>query len=203
MSIMSLGEIVVNAVFGFSCSLDNFAVGASYGLSHVLVRHSDNVLVAIFNSVGTLLSVGAGDTIAQYLPELVAVFLGNGLLVVLGLYGVWEARKDTSKEKEEDKDDGGKHVGTRSWRVLSHKEALTLALALSISNLAGGVVAGISRMSMWMTTAAAFVFSFLNMWVGFNLGVYLRDALPVGHVNSVAGWLLVALGVYGMVSACL
>ena len=84
------------------------------------------------------------------------------------------------------------------WDFSGHidvKEALALALGLSINNIPNGIGAGMLGLNIYAMTAAVFITSIITIWIGICLG-----ELGVRWVGKsagiLAGVLLIFVGCY-------
>jgi len=168
-----------------SSNLDNLGVGVAYGVRGRHIRIVHNLLIALVSGGGTLLSMAGGEWINDYMSEEVADVLGASVMVLIGVLNTWHAiTGDTATG------DPGEGNGT-SWR-----EGLALAVSLTFNNLGGGLGAGISHVSIPLTTLLTVVGSVAAIAGGQRLG---RTALPMASRRTLAvasGLLIVAVGIY-------
>jgi putative Mn2+ efflux pump MntP len=71
-------------------NVDNFAVAIAYGVKKLRIDWLSNLLIALVSALGTILSMSVGTVISRYLPPPVANLLGSGVLIAIGLMGIWD-----------------------------------------------------------------------------------------------------------------
>lgn len=202
-------------LFAVSTSLDNFGVGVSYGLRNICVPLSVNVLVAFFNSCGTLISMLSGKGLLRFLNPSTADYIGASLLVGIGsliiIAEFYKKRAPTPPPAEEP----ARRRKTFFFRVfailedpfaagvicLDHitlKESFVLATALTLTNISTGIGGGMIGFSAALTTAAVFACSLLAVSAGVRLGHYSGAVTIKGFSGTASGLLLVFIGLYEM-----
>lgn len=83
----------------FSSNVDNFAVAVAYGVKKLRIGRLSNVLIALVSALGTLLSLSVGEVIGRYLSDQVANFLGSGVLIAIGIWGIWDTMERERKRQ--------------------------------------------------------------------------------------------------------
>ena len=199
-----------------SSSLDNLGTGVSYGLRNICIPLSLNLLIAIFNSSGTLLSMLFGKVISGILLPNIAGLLGDLLLMAIGIWILTAGfRKKgpeiafTSKPPEKTPAlkktffpmlsavlDDPFAAGILCSGKVGIKEGAVLAAALTLSNISTGIGAGMIGFNPGITTAAVFLCSLLAVSLGMNIGRYSGAAMIKGIADKASGLLLVFIGFY-------
>ena len=98
-------HLLSSFVLCFSSNVDNFAVAVAYGVKKLRIGVLSNCLIALVSALGTLLSLSVGAVIERYLPDPVANVIGSGVLIAIGVLGIWdtlerEKKRNTSKLRE-------------------------------------------------------------------------------------------------------
>lgn len=199
-----------------STSLDNLGTGVSYGLRNVCIPLSINLLIAIFNSSGTLLSMLFGKVVSGVLRPNAAGLLGDVMLIAIG---IWIFIAGVRKKGPEMPFAPGSPEETPALKktffsmlsaVLNDpfvagilcsgkvriKEGAILAAALTLSNISTGIGAGLLAFNPILTTAAVFVCSILAVSLGMNIGRYSSAIMIKGIAEKASGLLLVFIGFY-------
>ncbi|GAP94847.1 manganese efflux pump [Leptolyngbya sp. NIES-2104] len=83
----------------FSSNVDNFAVAVAYGVKNLRIGRLSNLLIALVSALGTLLSLSVGEVIGRYLSDQVANFLGSGVLIAIGIWGIWDTLERERKRQ--------------------------------------------------------------------------------------------------------
>jgi putative sporulation protein YtaF len=197
-----------------SSNLDNIGVGTSYGVRKINIPIASNLLIAVVTATGTFLSVILGQSVYLFISKEMAGLLGGGIIVVAGLWVVFQERfmhrvQEPSQAepivKARCSNYGFRHIVqildnpiVADWDFSGHidrKEALALALALTINNIPNGVGAGMLGLNVYALTAVVFVVSIITIWLGIYLGKL--GMRWMGRFTGVLGGvLLICVGFY-------
>jgi putative sporulation protein YtaF len=188
--------------------VDNFAVAIAYGIKRIRIGILSNFIIAIFSCVGTYCSMTIGAVIARFLSHELANILGSGVLVVIGIWGIWDAIKTEREEKRKKKQSSPNELSYNTFineperadrdksRVIDVKESITLAFALTINNVAGGVGAGLSGLDIFLTTYLTFVLSIAAIFFGYFLGARFAARMSGKWTGILSGCLIISIGIY-------
>lgn len=159
----------------FASSIDNLAVGLSYGVRKVRIGFGANLLIAAicfgFSMAGILFGEWIGQILPGELPDIVGA-------VLLFLIGVRILLLMAPRGKNSDKSGTGQRPPT-SWlsKVLALEsgkvgvfEAIVLGVALSANALANAVGAGLLHMPPIAIALTASIGSLATIAVGTALG---------------------------------
>jgi putative Mn2+ efflux pump MntP len=173
-----------SAILLAMCSnVDNLGVGVAYGLRGRGFRIAHTLLIAGVSGAATLASMAAGEWINDFMPEPRANLIGSGLLVLVGLQGFVHALRETGRRLV-------------SERETTSREAAVLAVALSLNNVGSGLGAGISHVSIPVTTALTVAGSVAALVGGSRLGRQTTPALSQRSLGIAAGVIVAAVGFY-------
>lgn len=185
-----------------SSNLDNIGVGASYGVRMINIPFSSNFLIAVVSATGTFLSIFLGQSVYLFMSKGMDGLIGGGIIIVAGLWVVFQDkcmhRVMKPREAElivetEPSRYRFRHIAQVLDNPIDVKEALALALGLTINNIPNGVGAGILGLNIFAMTAVVFVASIVTIWLGIYLGKL--GVRWVGRYASVlAGVLLIIVG---------
>ena len=221
MSIHILSSVIISV----SSNIDGFAVAVAYGIKKVRISSSANLLIAIISSLGTFLSMSIGEMISGYLPRSVANTLGSGVLITIGLWGIWETIREERKDRRSKTyDSQSSHIlrddflrqrpfdhgdfsyttyienpqkaDTDKSGVIDAKESIVLALSLTINNIGGGIGAGISGLSVPFVTALTFILSLLAIVIGYYLGNKFSAKTPKTLAGLLSSCLIILIEIY-------
>ncbi|TAL55832.1 sporulation membrane protein YtaF [Pandoraea sp.] len=197
-----------------SSNLDNIGVGTSYGVRKINIPIASNLLIAVVTATGTFLSIILGQTVCLFISRGTAGLLGGGIIVVAGLWVVFQERfmhgvREPSQAepilKARCSRYGLRHIVqildnpiVADWDFSGHidlREALALAFALTINNIPNGVGAGTLGLNAYAMTAAVFVVSIITIWLGIYFGKL--GVRWMGRFTGVLGGvLLICVGFY-------
>ncbi len=218
---MHISPILTIFLLAISCNLDNVGVGIAYGARGIGIPLASNVLIAVITAAGTGVCIVFGQQIFQVLPGEVGVILGAVLLIGMG---VWIIRQEIGERGHADQEVQpavpAQELAQQSWLrrlilVLQHpvladrdasghidlKESLLLSLALMLNNIPNGVGAGLLGLSTLLTTVMVGVLSILTFWVGIGLGRSVGIRWLGRHAGTLAGGLLIVIGLAEIVLA--
>ena len=97
-------ELQILAIFllALSSNLDNVGVGTSYGTRTINIPFSSNLLIAFITTIGTCLSMAAGNKISNFINPNISNAIGA---LMIGGTGVWVLIWEFSRP-DEDKSTG-------------------------------------------------------------------------------------------------
>ena len=203
--------LIASLLLGVSTNVDNLAVGAAYGVKRVRIGLAANLLIAFFNAAGTFLSMSAGRTVAGFFPESLGGTIGAGVIILVGLWGLFDAWR--ANDYPDEKQNAVIEMFCVGYicrypdvldvdhsRRIEFKEAFPLAMGLTITNLATGIGAGLAGLNTGFLTAVMFVFSMLGIWFGYGLGKTFSVFLTGKWPDIISGILLIGVGLYEVIS---
>ncbi len=191
-----------------SSSIDNLAVGVSYGVRDIRIPLAANLLIAaicfIFSELGILL----GQSIATLLPGKLPDLVGAILLLLIGLRILLLALPRQSRRQEPDRPATGWRGLLRQAETLMAGEAgeigitesIILGIALSANALTNALGAGLLGMPPFAISLAAAIGSFVTVAVGVALGFRLAHIRigehSIGRFGTfISGIVLIGLAV--------
>lgn len=205
-SILYLTEALAIAL---ALSLDCFACGLAYGASHIKIPVRSALVVSLVCSITLGFTLIAGSIVAPYIDAYAVKLLSFGILLVMGLLKVCEnavklwlkgrgTRQLTFKLfdvrfilkvfEDEQAADNNKD------KVLSAREAISLALALSLDGLAVGFSAGISGVNSVYLLVLSLAIGATALLVGQQTGNTATQKTKDG-LCWVSGIILIALAI--------
>ncbi len=218
---MRESDLLVILLLSISTSLDNFGIGITYGVRRINIPFTSNLIIAGLNSAGNFVSMFFGESIYHIIDADRSKYLGA--LLIMGI-GLWVIVKEIILRRNHiitldgcNSDDSewnaklliGKIVSIYKNPVVADvdssgdigiKESLLLGLALTLSNIAGGVGAGMMGLDPVVTTIGVFIFSIITILVGMKVGRYWLARLFGNLTGPVAGVLLILISIYEFVS---
>lgn len=181
-----MDHLLSSIVLAASSNLDNLGVGVAYGVQGRAIRGSVNYLIALISGLGTLLSMSAGEWVNDFMSEAAANAIGAGIMVAIGAYTLCQAlREDTAPAS----------TGA-SGEALGLREGVALALSLTFNNLGSGLGAGISHISIPLTTVITMAVSLAAIRAGCLLGSRASVAMSPRRLGIASGLVMMAVGGY-------
>jgi putative sporulation protein YtaF len=211
-------------LISISSNIDSFAVAVAYGIKKIRITIQANLLIAVVSSLGTFLSMSLGEMISGYLPKSIANILGSGVLIAIGIIGLWQTlehererhkrakyarqnfnRTDVSISPDIEISKNYDYesyierppttIGKRS-NTIEAKHSIPLAFSLTINNIGGGVGAGISGLNTNLTTGLTFILAILAISVGSSLGEKFARKMTESWAGLLSSSLIIAIGIY-------
>lgn len=158
-------NLITAILFSFSANIDNIAIGISYGIKKIHICIYKNIVIALFTSFFTFLSMYLGNYIAILLSENIANILGPIVLLFIGFYSI------VSELIKKKNNNNILVFQDRKINVLSFKELTTLTFMLSINNIAVGIAASVAGINMLVATISTFLFSLFLLYIGNIIGL--------------------------------
>jgi putative Mn2+ efflux pump MntP len=188
--------VLTYLLLGVATNIDNMIIGTTYGLRGKRINFWGNLTIAVCNASATFFSVLAGDFLRQFLPASLGELLGGLAFLVLGILTVVEAYM-----VEQAVGEGAEPFIPPAQLVrVSYRETAAVGLGTAVSNLAGGVGAGLAGFDPVRMTVLMFVFSILPISLGQWLGQNTRAKFPQHWANITAATVLMGFGVWKLVS---
>jgi putative sporulation protein YtaF len=195
------------AILGIALAnnLDNLGVGIAFGVARIRLGPLINLWIAILTFVMTGVAVIFGDRLGSLVALPLAHALSAALLCGMGLWMLLPSRRRQGPERAPDAASG---ISLRQIlsdptcadrdrsRDIDAREATLLAVAVSLNNLGGGVGAGLAHLSALWTALSSAIVSFVVVWLGAWAGRQLGEARLGKQAQTIAGSLLVLIGLW-------
>ena len=149
-----------------------------------------------------------GSFISKYVPTSICNYIGSLALILVGLYMLMDYYKKRHHHKEENSNEFinsldydeiiefNKTADINGSRNIEVGEAITLALSLSVNNLALGIGASISGISIFLTTILTFIFSVITMIIGLKLGSKYLSKFFGEYSPLLSSIIIIAMGIF-------
>jgi len=148
-------------ILALASSTDNFCIGLSLGIQQKRLSIPLNGIISLCNASGALLAGHGGSR----LNNAIAPLLASAAFGFLG-FKEWTSTS----------------VSSAAPKDLS----LSLAIPMTLNNLACGVAGGVAGIPPLMAGGYALAASFTSMWAGYRVGQKIGARLPLAP-NEVAG----------------
>ncbi len=214
------------ALISISSNTDSFAVAIAYGIKKIRITICANLLIAVVSSLGTFLSISVGQMISGYLPRSTASILGSGVLISIGIFGMWQTIRQEHQRRKIEKYKQQQNFSVSSYfyqaqsadlkadkidknyidsptkdikNILGYikmKDSIPLAFSLTINNIGGGIGAGISGLNATITTGSTFVLAILALICGSALGEKFAKRMTTFWAGFSSSSLIILIGIY-------
>ena len=197
-------HIFSSILLAFSSSIDSLIIGIAYGVKQIRIKLIINLVISIIVTLTTFLAMCLGHLICDYIPTGICNYIGSSLLIIVGLYILWDYYKKKHKHTEEnlvefinslDYDEIVELNKTADINGSGNIE-ISEAITLSINNLALGIGASISGISIFLTTILTFVFSIITMSIGLKLGSKYLSKIFGEYSPLFSAIIIIAMGIF-------
>ncbi len=182
-------NILPAILFSLSANIDNIPLSMSYGMRKIHITFIQKLIIAIFTSIITIISMKCGTYLIYFLTSKIANFLGASILIAIGLI-------DTIKYFFLKKDNG--QVIDNTLGKLNTKNLIKIIFTLSINNIGTGIAASITGINIIFTFTFTSIFSFLFIHIGNTIGKSIINSILLKYSDIIASLLILFLGIFQM-----
>ncbi len=169
-------------IFSFCANIDNIMIGITYGLNRVCIQLKYNLIISLFISFTTYLSMTLGNYIFKIIPIDTLSKLSCWILICWGCVQISNAIFDHTQET------------IKPIKKMTLKQAVILSLILAFNNAAVGISANIAGVDASLTFCCTLIISVCFLHVGQILGKKCPNAFKAQHAQLLSGILLIILG---------
>ena len=197
------------AAIAVSVSIDAFAVSFAYGCKKIKIPMLSVVIISFICTIVIGLSFLFGSVLIQYIPEWLAAVLSFSILFIIGIVKLFDSitksmiRKYTQFSKEINLSVLNFKLVMRLYadpeaadvdvsKSISEREAVVLAVSLSLDGLAVGLSAAIIGINGWILIAFTLITGFVALLLGGWLGNKASNSLRF-NISWLAGVILIGL----------
>ncbi|MBC8060769.1 MAG: sporulation membrane protein YtaF [Clostridiaceae bacterium] len=201
-------HILSALVFALVVSIDNFTVGIAYGSKKIKIKPSSNLLIGLFSSLGTFLSMVLGLGIIQVISAKTANLVGCVVLLTLGIYFLIDFFKKKLKIqsfKLRIKQDFSVCKALLNYPEIADvdksgslelRESIMLAFALTLNNFGLGIGVGITGINIFQATLLTFIISIVSILIGYTVGEKFLSKFLGDYASLFSGCLIIILSIY-------
>lgn len=193
-------------------SLDAFVASFAYGANKIEIPFTSIIIIDLVCVFFLAISVFFGELVKCFLSDYVTSIFGFLILFFLGVFYLFESiiktyfkNKITSRSKVKVKlfdiwliidiyVDEIKADFDNSKR-LNSREALYLAVALSLDSLAIGFSSGLGNINILLIIFISFIFHILTIWSGLLIGKKFAEKSKI-NLSWITGILLICLAFF-------
>ncbi|MBB6448203.1 putative sporulation protein YtaF [Geomicrobium halophilum] len=209
-------------VIAFAVSIDAFGVGMTYGMRKLKISALPIIIIGLCSFISALLAGLFAEAVFQYIPIQFGDYLGGIILIVIGIWAVFQAMRPKEQAGPVAVRKKVKTEGTMfNWEIkklglviqvlrkpttadmdgsgtISIKEAMLLGLALALDAFGAGFGAAMLGYSIVSFAILVFIMCSLFLILGKNGGFKLADKKAFEKLAFVPGLLLLCIGVFNM-----
>jgi putative Mn2+ efflux pump MntP len=182
-------DIKIHNIWGIillciSMSIDNFLVSLNYSLNHKNIPIFGETIISFMNALTTFITMFFGIIILKTLPISISLKLSAFIFL-------WLAYKELKGFFDDDTN------SSNSYKNINLIDIYLLGLALCLTNLAGGIAAGIAGFPIFKTAIICFIITYIMMEFGKLIGNKIGKSLHLAKNNlslfSATGFFLIAV----------
>ncbi len=154
---------------GFALSVDGAGIGLSFGIRGITINKKSLATIFFISLVIAFAALMIGKGLLLLIPNFMIGFVGGGALIIMGLLTI--IKNFTEAPQAFDKD---------SSNVIEPKEAISLALVLSVDSLGAGMAAASLSVNPALMVLTIAIFQTLFLGTGIIIGKFFR-----GHGEKI------------------
>lgn len=182
-------NLISAILFSFSANLDNIAIGISYGLKKIHISNYKILMISIFTTLFTFISMYLGDYFSKILNKNIANSLGAYLLIILGIYTLVKDMLNKNNPITL------KDISKCKIVKICFKDFMTIILMLSTNNIAAGIAASVTGVNILLTIISSFFFSYIFLYIGNKIGKYTINNFIQKNCNLISSLILIIIGI--------
>lgn len=196
-------------------SLDAFMASIAYGTNNIKMPFKSILIIDMVCAIFLALSIFFGIQIRKILPESIALILGATILILLGIYYLFESIFKSYLENKLKENEKVKIKLFDIWFVidvyvdetkadfnlsknLDSKEALYLATALSLDSLAVGFGSSLGNINYSQVIGLSLVIGMFSIWSGLFIGKKIVEKTKI-NLSWLSGIILIILGLLKLI----
>ena len=190
-------------------SLDAFVASLAYGSRKIKIPFTSIIIINIVCTFLLTVSIIGGSIIKKILPSNIAIIISFAILMLLGIYYLFEGVTKAYLEKRIDKENKIKlkifdvyfivniyidetKADYNHSKDLDSKEAIYLAIALSLDSLAVGFGSSLGSINYIHVISLSLIIGIFSIWIGLLIGEKIAKKFKV-NLSWLAGIILIIL----------
>lgn len=186
-------------LLAFSSSIDSLGIGITYGIKNTKISLIGKIILFAISIFIAYLSILLGNFIQSIFSGFLTKLIGSSILIFMGIYICFQALKKQDKNCNVFNNPISSDLDNS--KIIDSREALFLAIALSLDSMCIGIGGSISdiNLSMFPFLVSLFQIAFLSF--GSSLGVHISNfyKLPQNVWSIISGVLLIFIGSFKLI----
>lgn len=182
-------------ILAISSSIDSFGIGITYGIKNTKISFIGNLVLFAISITTTYLSIFFGNFMQNIFPSVFTNLIGNFILICMGIYICFEALKKGRKSPNVFNNPISSDFDNS--KIIDSKEALFLAIALSLDSFCIGICGSIIDINLTLFPILVSCFQLFFLSIGSFFGIHINKfyKLPQNIWSLISGFLLISIGV--------
>lgn len=185
-------------LIGVAANIDNLVISVSYGLKFNKIPLLYNIIISLTSIIFAFISITAGSYLSNYFSQSIANYMGGSLIIGLGVWFIITSPLFVRNKSNRITDTRPVFVSLNKAKKITLRESIFLGFVLALNCLTIGFGAGITGVSPLSTSISIGIFSVISIALGVMLGNRIGNTLFGQYSNSIAGLLLIVIGIYEM-----
>lgn len=179
-------------ILAISSSIDSLGIGITYGIKNTKISLIGKIILFIISITVTYISLFLGNIIETIFPHFLTKLLGSFILIFMGIYICLEA----SKKEYSNIFNNPISSDLDNSKLIDSREAVFLAIALSLDSLCIGIGGSISNINLSLFPLLVSIFQLFFLSIGTLLGKNINKfyKLPENIWSLISGILLILIG---------
>ncbi len=194
--------IIISAFLcALSSSLDTLVISLSYGIKKIKIKFYITIIISLITSFFTFISMALGVYIWSVVSRQFIRIIGSVMLILMAVWILID-KFQYSKNKDKDKniyeeilEDPIKADVDNSGDI-SAKEAIALSIALSLNNIAVGVISSLAGINIWYTTFFVFIINIASIYIGNAIGNKCLGGIFAKYASSISALIMIFLAIF-------
>ena len=183
-------------LLAISSSIDSLGIGITYGIKNTKISLVGKIILFIISITITYISIFLGNFIQNIFPSFLTKLIGSGILILMGIYICFEALKNRSNSSNVFNNPISSDFDNS--KIIDSKEAIFLAIALSLDSLCIGICGSIIDINLFLFPFLVSIFQLFFLSIGTFIGIHINTfyKLPQNIWSIISGILLILIGFF-------
>ena len=182
-------------IFAVSSSIDSLGIGITYGIKNMKISFFSKFIIFIISISITYFALFLGNLLSNVLSDFFTIIIGSGILIFMGVYIIYEALR--TKRNDFNIFNNPISSDFNHSKTIEPKEALFLAIALSLDSFGIGIGGSIGSINLVFfpifVSILQLFFICSGIWLGENINNLYK--LPENIWSVISGILLIGIGI--------
>ena len=181
-------------LLAISSSIDSLGIGITYGIKNTKISLVGKIILFIISITITYISIFLGNFIQNIFPSFLTKLIGSGIIIFMGIYICFEALKNRRNSSNVFNNPISSDFDNS--KIIDSKEAIFLAIALSLDSLCIGICGSIIDINLVLFPFLVSIFQLFFLSIGTFIGIHINTfyKLPQNIWSIISGILLILIG---------
>ena len=181
-------------ILAISSSIDSLGIGITYGIKNTKISLLGKIVLFTISLIFAYLSIFFGNILQKIFPQILTKVLGSLILIFMGIYICFQSLKKGNNSSNVFNNPISSDLDNS--KIIDSKEALFLAIALSLDSFCIGICGSITNISLiffpFLVSICQLVFLPSGTLLGINFKQFCK--FPQNIWSVISGTLLIFIG---------